>query len=1706
MADSISRNVKVTIDVTTKGTNIDSLSGKFENIAQAVDNATASVSGFVKALSEIKAPPAINNIVESLKQIKNVGTLPNVKNIADGFAKLKDIKVAPDLSTFVKELEKFKGITIPAGFNSFIEALKKLKGLDIGGPVQKIGLLADAMKLFKDSSFPGVTSFVNGMAALGKLRITPITDKIKRLVKQISELANTTYMQTFQKFASDLNKVGSAFDKLSPKAAKARAAVISLQGAVKQTTSKFGDLLTMMKRYLTYRSMSLITQSISEAFWGAITAITAYSQALKDLQAITTATDDEVSLMGKAIRETSSDTKFLATEVAEGMKILGQAGLSAAEASSVIGDVANLATGTLSSMASAVDLTTTTMRVFNIAASESQRIVDTFANAVNNSKLTIDKIATSFNYIGPIARDVGLSFEETNAALASLANSGLRASTMGTGLRRILAELASPSEKFKDAAKSAGVALQTLDPASNSLSNVLANLQDVIVDTDTAFELFGKRGAAAALALTSSTNSYDDMLDKISKSGTAASMAATQMEGLDIAFKKVLGKAQLLAIAIGEAGLTKALSILAKALQWVLDLAVELANNALGKFILQATALASSVVILTVAFKGLAGAIAFARTGMTLYVSGAAALTASNKVALASVTKLATAFKALNLSLGWIAVIAVGLVALYKGYKYLTTGAKNSAKEQRALSESFKGLSTEIDTYKENIDGLDESSDKYRETNLALRKSIGDTASEFSVLTVEALAASNSIDPVTGALEDGGVALDAYNEKLKDLRFNSFILSMEKAEKATKDTSGTLGTFVSGFTDFSSNLLQISRASLVSMSTMAGLRDENDKLAESYWDLTGASIKSSAGISVINHALADGTASYEDLQLAAEKFKNSGLAGSVPLFEKYNSVTQDAVNALQILEEQAGASYSPDLDESGFNELVSKFLGLNVDDIRVDAMHNLYSNLQDATEANLAKQADLYSSGYLKIQGILNETVTGFEDVYQKLNEASNPDKLHIDETANELKRLQQAFDENTFEIAFLESANDPSPQMKATLDNLKALNIQYVAEMKELYKDGVQDPEVVRANALITAKEQKDAADALAEDLSKTSDLLTAKLLQNEKEYLSKKKKANKDYANSIIDLTIDTFNEQKRVDALDVSETKLASAQKLLDARKADNDLVGVSAKLAAASLNVHQAKLEIAEDEKAALLVTLEVAEKHLAVVAQQLDSINEEKSTNEDYQKILASILSTRSKLITQDGKLLTLRGKNATILKKVKKEEENLANARDKSAESAAELALEESKLARLRGDESDIGRVNRQNSEQEAFYQAEVARIQARIKALTDEKIALEAKRQAEATAGTLTEEDTSQYKLEDTGLETDIAKQTKLLNDAKKDQAKFSLEIAQTTASQELMIQESLWKAKGENTEAYFTSLDAAAKDGSITFVDAAQRQMEATRTAWQRGEGSLQAYKDALNKVIELHGEVDRSAQVAANGTLGDNLEEGFKKGVSGAQTLNESMQDLAETGVASFASGMTEAFGAMIDGSKSASEAFGDFAKSFLSQIAEMILQQIVLNALKTGLGFASGGQAGGSHQAGTQSFDTGGTVRGSSPTPTADNIPAWLTAGEFVHPVKAVRKYGSAFMESIRTLKFDPKGFAMGGMIGGLDMMPRLAYGGSVPSVAKSTSVNVETGDNNFTIANVIDKNLMGDYLDGVTGEKTMMNFITKNQSAIKGVLR
>ncbi len=558
-------------------------------------------------------------------------------------------------------------------------------------------------------------------------------------------------IRSIDQLETRLKKLNSGF-VVSEKAAKGSAKAVDTQ---RKSTKKAADemgiygrqigkvtggiqrLTAAMKVTAAYGLAATAIFGVINAFREGIGAIFDFDQALKNLQAITGATDAEIAVLGDRIRHVAATTKYSAREVSDAAILLGQAGFDAAESLDAIQAVAMLATGTLTDMATTADLLTTAIRAFGLKTSESARVADIFASAVNKSKLTIDKLRTAFNYLGPVASNAGLALEETAAATMVLANAGLRGSTIGTGFRQVIARLISPSEKLRLAFRAAGADLEKLNPLANDFSVVLDELSKVITHSGLAIRLFGMRASSAAVALARGSDAYKEMLDYTYRVGVATEMAEKQMEGLVVMAKNLRDKLHELAIALGEGGIASAFRLALTALRPFVALMSKAASTTFGKFIVAVTSLTVVVTALGLAFRYLAiqlSAIAFGYTVAAVKMMAAAK---GASLLLVSYTALGVAVKKL-----WLLLLAhpfVAVTAVIAGAVVLFNTWRDSVKQQtmelhKQSIEIMKSMKS-LRGYREQLENVKEGSREHRTIIERLIQQYPQLRSEVDILT-----------------------------------------------------------------------------------------------------------------------------------------------------------------------------------------------------------------------------------------------------------------------------------------------------------------------------------------------------------------------------------------------------------------------------------------------------------------------------------------------------------------------------------------------------------------------------------------------------------------------------------------------------------------------------------------------------------------------------------------------------------------------------------------------------------------------------------------------------------------------------------------------------------------------------------------------------------------------------------------------------------
>ncbi len=185
------------------------------------------------------------------------------------------------------------------------------------------------------------------------------------------------------------------------------------------------------------------------ALYQMLTAVNALTRGLVDLdkqlfsiQAISGATDQQMVQVEGAIKNVAQQTMFSINQIADAAKTLAQSGIQPDDMNAALAATANCAAATESSIETAADLLSTMKTVY--AELGDATIANQLTRAINISKTTAADLKTILSLSAQTAHSFNLTSEQYLAAVATLRNAGLKASTVATGLRSGMLQIFSP--------------------------------------------------------------------------------------------------------------------------------------------------------------------------------------------------------------------------------------------------------------------------------------------------------------------------------------------------------------------------------------------------------------------------------------------------------------------------------------------------------------------------------------------------------------------------------------------------------------------------------------------------------------------------------------------------------------------------------------------------------------------------------------------------------------------------------------------------------------------------------------------------------------------------------------------------------------------------------------------------------------------------------------------------------------------------------------------------------------------------------------------------------------------------------------------------------------------------------------------------------------------------------------------------------------
>ncbi len=293
--------------------------------------------------------------------------------------------------------------------------------------------------------------------------------------------------------------------------------------------------------------------SLSHGFIQAMKAGTEFAYQLTFVKALGGETAESVRGIGNAALELSKNGLFGPVELANGLRTLSQAGLSAAESMKALPVVLDLATVGEMNMKDAAVTLVGVMTAFNLDKSDLTKIGDVFAKAAAVSQTSVEQMTQAMKTASVVGEQYGATMQDTATALTLLAKMNITGTAAGTSLRNMLKELYSPTEKAAKIMKDLGVSAQTASGELKPFPDVIFSMKKKLEEFNKASQvkilqgLFGERGAKEAVAMLSLTREEWDKLNKtISESGGFMREVSAELEGtVKGSFKQAINTLQV---------------------------------------------------------------------------------------------------------------------------------------------------------------------------------------------------------------------------------------------------------------------------------------------------------------------------------------------------------------------------------------------------------------------------------------------------------------------------------------------------------------------------------------------------------------------------------------------------------------------------------------------------------------------------------------------------------------------------------------------------------------------------------------------------------------------------------------------------------------------------------------------------------------------------------------------------------------------------------------------------------------------------------------------------------------------------------------------------------------------------------------------------------------------------------------------------------
>lgn len=283
-----------------------------------------------------------------------------------------------------------------------------------------------------------------------------------------------------------------------------------------------------------------------------------FEEQMSRVKAISGATGSSFDQLKQQAIDLGAKTAFSAKESAAGMENLASAGFDANEIMEAMPGLLDLAAVSGGDVALASENAAAALRGFGLDAGQAGHVADVFARAAADTNAEVADMGDAMKYIAPVANAMGISLEESAAAIGIMSDAGIKGSQAGTSLRGALSRLAKPTDPMIAKMDELGLSFYDAEGNMKSLKDQVGMLQQAFKgltpeqQQNALVTLYGQESLSGMMAL---IEKGPDSLGKLTNSlkdsnGAADEMARTMQDNMNSSIEQMLGAFESAAIVI----------------------------------------------------------------------------------------------------------------------------------------------------------------------------------------------------------------------------------------------------------------------------------------------------------------------------------------------------------------------------------------------------------------------------------------------------------------------------------------------------------------------------------------------------------------------------------------------------------------------------------------------------------------------------------------------------------------------------------------------------------------------------------------------------------------------------------------------------------------------------------------------------------------------------------------------------------------------------------------------------------------------------------------------------------------------------------------------------------------------------------------------------------------------------------------------------